>query len=178
MTESPDWYSMDEAAALAAAPPAVAPSLCSVLFGPSFDPEEGMDFRSAVCLAVAAHMVSQRSSLDMIRTAYLAWKVTKGPLPFAAKKPMSRLAPHIAQQMEFNPDDLASKWHIAPLLSADPQIQRGRICIDGTRMTIDTFHELTKAGDTFDSILRDYSPYLTKEALRAALDCDRVPQRS
>jgi len=55
-----------------------------------------------------------------------------------------------------------------PIITADPKVMTGMPCIKGTRVTVANIVRQIAEGRTPDAICRD-SPYLTVEAVRAAL---------
>ncbi len=56
-----------------------------------------------------------------------------------------------------------------PGITADPKVMTGLPCIRGTRVTVANIVRQIAAGRSPDEICHDY-PYLTLEAIRAALE--------
>ena len=56
-----------------------------------------------------------------------------------------------------------------PHITADPQVMTGMPCFRGTRVTVANVVRQVAEGRTTDEICRDY-PYLTRDAIRAALE--------
>lgn len=52
----------------------------------------------------------------------------------------------------------------------DPKICHGKPCIKGTRIMVETILDLVGQGLTFDQIIADYYPHLTKKQLKSALE--------
>lgn len=52
----------------------------------------------------------------------------------------------------------------------DPKICHGKPCIKGTRIMVETILDLVGQGLTFNQIIADYYPELTKKQLKAALE--------
>ncbi|MEW5956135.1 MAG: DUF433 domain-containing protein [Chloroflexota bacterium] len=55
-------------------------------------------------------------------------------------------------------------------ISSNPEIYGGKPCIKGTRITVSMVLELLEDGLSFEKIIDDYYPHLTKEDLRACLE--------
>lgn len=53
-------------------------------------------------------------------------------------------------------------------ITVDPLVCSGKPCIRGARFPVHQIVELVAAGNSFESILRDY-PYLTRDDLEQAL---------
>jgi uncharacterized protein (DUF433 family) len=56
-----------------------------------------------------------------------------------------------------------------PQITANPAVMTGMPCIKGTRVTVANIVRQIAVGRTPDDICNDY-PYLTQEAVRAALE--------
>jgi uncharacterized protein (DUF433 family) len=54
-------------------------------------------------------------------------------------------------------------------ISVDPNIHFGKPCIRDTRITVRNVLELLDAGLTFEQIMADYYPELSREDIRACL---------
>ncbi|EKD23001.1 MAG: hypothetical protein ACD_83C00113G0003 [uncultured bacterium] len=52
----------------------------------------------------------------------------------------------------------------------DPKICHGKPCIKGTRIMVETILDLVGQGLSFDQIIADYYPELTKSQLKSALE--------
>jgi len=55
------------------------------------------------------------------------------------------------------------------LIVADPQVLGGKLCVRGTRLSVEFLLELAASGATRDQILAEY-PQLTAEGLAAAFN--------
>lgn len=51
----------------------------------------------------------------------------------------------------------------------NPKIHFGKPCVAGTRVTVQSVLELLDEGLSFDAIIQDYYPDLTKEDIHACL---------
>jgi uncharacterized protein (DUF433 family) len=51
----------------------------------------------------------------------------------------------------------------------NPNIHFGKPCIAGTRITVQSVLELLNEGLSFDNVIRDYYPELTREDIQACL---------
>lgn len=60
---------------------------------------------------------------------------------------------------------------------ADPSVMAGKPVVKGTRVPVEAIVELVTNGWTEDQILRNY-PRLTKDDIRACVECGRPVQRS
>jgi len=56
----------------------------------------------------------------------------------------------------------------------NPNIYGGKPCIKDTRIAIYMILELLEDGLSFDKIIRDYYPHITKEDIRACLEYARA----
>ena len=54
-------------------------------------------------------------------------------------------------------------------ISVNPNICHGKPCIKGHRVMIYQVLELLEAGITFDEIIQDYFPHITKEDIQACI---------
>jgi len=54
-------------------------------------------------------------------------------------------------------------------ITIDPKICHGKPCIKGTRIPIEVILELVANGYTFERIIKDCYPHLTKKQIKAAL---------
>jgi uncharacterized protein (DUF433 family) len=54
-------------------------------------------------------------------------------------------------------------------ITADPDIHFGKLCIAGTRITMQNVLELTIEGISSQDIIKDYYPELTTEDIQACL---------
>ncbi|NOZ57559.1 MAG: DUF433 domain-containing protein [Calditrichaeota bacterium] len=55
-------------------------------------------------------------------------------------------------------------------IRVDPKIHFGKPCVAGTRIPVQDVLELVRDGLTFDEIIRDYYPELTRVDIRACID--------
>jgi uncharacterized protein (DUF433 family) len=56
----------------------------------------------------------------------------------------------------------------------NPNIYGGKPCIKGTRIAVYMILELLENGVSFEEIIRDYYPHVTKEDIRACLEYARA----
>ena len=56
----------------------------------------------------------------------------------------------------------------------NPNIYGGKPCIKDTRIAVYMILELLEDGLSFDEIIRDYYPHITKEDIRACLEYARA----
>ena len=56
----------------------------------------------------------------------------------------------------------------------NPNIYGGKPCIKGTRIAVYMILELLEGGLSFEEIIRDYYPHITKEDIRACLEYARA----
>jgi len=56
----------------------------------------------------------------------------------------------------------------------NPNIYGGKPCIRGTRIAVYMILELLEDGLSFEEIIRDYYPHITKEDIRACLEYARA----
>lgn len=54
-------------------------------------------------------------------------------------------------------------------ITIDPEVVHGKPVIAGTRIMVYQVLELLEAGKTFDQIIKDYFPDITKEDIRACI---------
>jgi len=54
-------------------------------------------------------------------------------------------------------------------ITINPEIHFGKPCIAGTRITVDNVLELIEEGLSFDEIIQNYYPDLTKEDIKACV---------
>jgi uncharacterized protein (DUF433 family) len=68
---------------------------------------------------------------------------------------------------------------MAERISANPSIHFGKPCIAGTRITVQSIHELINEGLSFEEIIQDYCPDLTVEDIHACVEADghRIKRR-
>ena len=55
----------------------------------------------------------------------------------------------------------------------DPERQRGKPCIKGTRIPVSHVLELVDEGLSFDDIIKEYYPNITKEDIKACIQYAR-----
>jgi uncharacterized protein (DUF433 family) len=59
-------------------------------------------------------------------------------------------------------------------IAVNPNIYKGKPCIRGTRIAVTMVLDLLEDGLTFDKILQDYYPQLTKDDIKACLEYARA----
>lgn len=59
-------------------------------------------------------------------------------------------------------------------ISVNPEICGGKPCIKGTRIPVHMVLELLEEGISFDDILRNYYPHITKEDIKACIGYAKV----